>query len=143
MNKDPGTLHDFKIHVKLKLSALWTSVMFCYIYGDYFGLYPPGKLQGMLDGRMGPLGPVTQGVLLGTAALMAIPSLMVVLTLVLRPPIARWANILFGALFTVIMLITMPGAWAFYFFLGVIEVALTALIVWYAWTWPREAADAA
>ena len=27
--------------------------MFCYIYGDYFGLYPPGKLQGMLDGTNG------------------------------------------------------------------------------------------
>jgi hypothetical protein len=38
-------LDDIKIHVKLKLSALWASVMFCYIYGDYFELYKPGKLQ--------------------------------------------------------------------------------------------------
>jgi Family of unknown function (DUF6326) len=140
MNKDPKALSDIKIHVKWKLSALWTSVMFCYVYGDFFGLYRPGKLQMLLDGRT-PIGPTTQGVLLGTAALMAIPSLMVFMSLVLRPSVNRWVNVVFGALFTVIMLITMPGAWAFYIFLGIIEVVLTGLIVWYAWTWPRQVAD--
>ena len=59
--------------------------MFCYIYGDYFGLYKPGALQGILKGEMGPLGPTTQGILLGTSVLMAIPSLMVFLSLVLSP----------------------------------------------------------
>jgi Family of unknown function (DUF6326) len=140
MNGSHGTLDDIKIHVKLKLSALWTSVMFCYVYGDFFGLYRPGKLQMLLDGRM-PIGPTTQGVLLGTAALMSIPSLMVFLSLVLRPAINRWVNVVFGALFTVIMLITLPGAWAFYVFLGVVEILLTASIVWHAWTWPRHGAD--
>jgi len=66
-------LDDIKVHVKIKISALWVSVMFCYIYGDYFGLYKPGALQGMLSGKMGPLGPTTQGILLGTSAMMAIP----------------------------------------------------------------------
>ncbi|HEX7679119.1 MAG TPA: hypothetical protein VF713_13395, partial [Thermoanaerobaculia bacterium] len=55
-------LEDVRIDVKIKLSALWASVMFCYIYADYFGLYVPGALQKMLNGRMGPLGPTTQGV---------------------------------------------------------------------------------
>jgi hypothetical protein len=32
----------------------------------------------------------------------------------------------------------MPGSWVFYIFLGSVEVVLTALIVWYAWTWPRR-----
>src|SRR2546430_587689 len=80
--KNAGTsLDDVKIHVKFKMSALWASVMFCYIYADYFGLYVPGALQGMLNGRMGPLGPTTQGVLLGTSFMMAIPSVMIFLSL--------------------------------------------------------------
>lgn len=133
-------LVDTKIDIKFKLSALWASLMFCYVYGDFFGLFKPGRLQHMLDGRMGPLGETTQGVLVGTSALMAIPSLMVVLSLVLKPAVSRWANIVFGALYTAIMLITMPGSWAFYIFLGVIEVLLTATIVWQAWKWPRQAA---
>lgn len=44
-------LEDFKINIRIKLSALWTSVMFCYIYGDYFELYVPEKVQGLLNGH--------------------------------------------------------------------------------------------
>ncbi|WP_266172020.1 DUF6326 family protein [Dyella subtropica] len=133
-------LEDVKIPVKLKLSALWASLMFCYIYGDYFGLYEPGTLQSMLQGHMGPLGPTTQGVLLGTAALMAVPSVMVFLCLVLKPAVNRVANIVLGVFYTVIMLISMPGAWMFYIFLGIIEIALSLLIAWYALRWPRQQA---
>ena len=129
---------DITFHVKVKISALWVSVMLCYIYGDYFGLYKPGKLEGMLAGRMGPLGPTTQGVLLGTSILMAIPAVMVFLSLVLKPAFNRWLNIILGAFFTAIMLITMRGSWAFYMFLAVVEICLTSLIVWYAWRWPRQ-----
>ena len=49
-------LDDIKVHVKFKIAALWTSVMFCYAYGDIFWLYRPGKLQEMLAGRMPPFG---------------------------------------------------------------------------------------
>lgn len=54
-----ASLQDMKIHVKLKLSALWAAVMFCYIYGDYFGLYVPNQLSGMLAGQ-GPIGPTSR-----------------------------------------------------------------------------------
>ena len=67
-------LSDLTIHTKLKLSALWASTMFCYIYCDYFQLYVPGKLKSMLQGEMEPLGAVTQEILMGTSILMAIPS---------------------------------------------------------------------
>ena len=132
-------LDDTKVHVKLKLSALWAAVMFCYIYGDYFGLYAPGKLAEILAGKMEPLGPATQGVLVGVAIMMVVPSIMVFLSLVLPPALNRWANIVLGAAYTAIMLMTIPGAWAFYILLGIIEVVLTALIVWYAWNWPKRA----
>jgi len=128
-----------QIHVRLKLSSLWVSVMLCYIYGDYFELYVPGKLREMLEGRIGPLGPATQGVLLGTAILMAIPSLMVFLCIVLRRTVNRLVNIAFGAIYSIIMvLVAIRSTWTFYRFLGIVEIALTLLIVWYAWTWPRQ-----
>lgn len=133
-----GALEDFQVPVKVRLSALWTAVMFCYVYGDYFGLYLPGQLQAMLAGKMEPLGPTTQGVLLGTSLMMAIPGVMVFLSLALKPAVNRWTNIVLGTLYTLIMLATMAGAWAFYIFLGVVEVALTVLVVWYAWRWPLQ-----
>jgi hypothetical protein len=123
--------------VRFKLSALWTALMFCYIYGDYFGLYVPGKLQGMLGGE-GPVGPVSEVTLVGTALLLAVPGLMVFLSLLLPPRLCRWLNIGLGLFYTAIMLLTMPGAWWFYIVLGVLEVALSLLIVVMAWRWPRS-----
>ncbi|RAN81211.1 hypothetical protein B5P43_05345 [Bacillus sp. SRB_336] len=130
-------LSDIKLHVRFKLSALWSALMFCYIYGDYFGLYVPGKLKGMLDGE-GPLGPVSESSLVATALLLAVPGLMVFLSLALPPRLCRWLNIALGAFYTAIMLLTMPGAWWFYITLGLIEVVLSLLIVVHAWRWPRS-----
>jgi hypothetical protein len=131
-------LDDLKVHVKLKLSALWAAVMFCYVYGDYFGLYVPGQLKGMLAGQ-GPIGPTSQGALVATSLLMAVPGAMVFLSIVLPPRLDRWLNIILGLFYTAIMLVTMPGAWMFYMVLGIIEIMLTLAIVWYAWRWPRQA----
>jgi len=66
---------DISVHVRLKLVALWCSVMFFYIYGDYFQLYETGQLQQMTEGKM-PFGGNPQGVLLGMASVMIVPSLM-------------------------------------------------------------------
>lgn len=130
---------DITVPVRFKLFALWVSVLFFYIYGDYFELYQPGKLQQMLAGRM-PLGAISQGVLLGMSAVMCIPSLMPFLSLVLSAGINRWVNIVFGALYTVIMILAIRGGWHFYVFFGSIEIILTLLIVFYAWTWPKQPA---
>lgn len=130
-------LDDLKIHVKLKLSALWAALMFCYIYGDYFGLYVPGQLKGMLAGQ-GPIGPVSQRTLVATSVLLVVPGIMVFLSLVLAPKIDRWVNIVLGAFYIAVMLVTMPGAWSFYILLGIIEIAIGLLTIWYAWTWPRQ-----
>ncbi|NOT88294.1 MAG: hypothetical protein HOP03_08920 [Lysobacter sp.] len=129
-----------KVHVRIKLSALWTSVMLCYLYGDFFGLYVPGTVKHMLNGEIGELGPATQGIVLAMALTMAIPSAMVFLSLVLEARICRWANIVLGALYTAIMLVSMSGMWTFYIALGVIEIVLTLFIVRYAWTWPKRVA---
>lgn len=132
-------LEDIKVHVRFKLFALWTSLMFCYVYGDYFQLYQPGKLQAMLAGKT-DLGPVSQQTLLGMSAMLAIPALMAFLSLALPAQTARWANIVLGIVYTGIMLLAIQGSWQFYIFLGVIEIVLTLLIVWQAWSWPKQPA---
>lgn len=132
-------MHNLKLDIKIRLAALWASLVFCFLYGDYIGLYRPGQLQSMLGGRMGPLGEVNQGLLVGVAILMAIPSLMVCLSVILHAAANKWLNIGFGLVFVVIMLMTMPGAWHYYLVLGVIEIALCLTIVWTAWRWPAAA----
>ena len=137
-------LQDIKIDVKIKLAMLWAATMFCYLYGDYFELYVPGKLSSMLDGKMLPLGPVTQTILVGTSAMLAIQAVMVFLSLVMRPVISRWVNVIFGLVFAlVVLLVITQGGWAFYRLLGAVEIVLLLGIVWQAWSWPRNKSTSA
>ena len=134
-----SNLEDRKIDIKVKLSSLWVAVLFCYIYGDYFSLYAPYKLENMLAGYLVLKFPATQSILLASAILMAIPSLMVFLCMVLPPKLNRLINIILGVIYTVVMLLTMLTIqWPFYLFLGLVEIALTLLIAWYAYNWPKN-----
>ena len=129
-------LCDPPLPQRLKLSALWASLTFCYLYGDYFGLYRPGKLQHMLDGA-GPMGPSSQGSLLFVALLLAVPGLMVFLSLALPARFVRWLNIGLALFYALFVALTLPGAWWFYLAYSGIEILLCLLIVRMAWAWPR------
>jgi hypothetical protein len=133
-----GNLEDFKINIKIKLSAMWASVMFCYIYGDYFSLYVPNKVEEFIDGEAMLDTPFK---LFAATLLMTVPALMIFLSVVLKPKINRGLNIIFGILYTAIMLLiavtSIAPWWTFYVFLAVVESFITALIVWNAYKWPR------
>jgi hypothetical protein len=140
-NKKTTELEDVKINVKIKLSALWVTVMFLYVYADVRGFYETGVLEGLIAGELGFL-QINQVFLLVSAIIMTIPSVMVFLSLTLKAKVNRWANIILGIIYTGIILATMlmPDVWAHYYFVGIVEVVLTALIVWYAWKWPKQEA---
>ena len=126
--KSPGILED----VRMKLSALWASMMLLYIYADILSLFRPGQVEEMIDGRMGPF-PVTQGSLLTASILMIIPAVMVFLSLTLKPKASRWANIALGSLYTLVNVSNLIGeTWAYYILFGIVEIAVTLLIVWHA-----------
>lgn len=131
-------LEDYKVPVRLKLSALWTGVMFLYIYGDYFELYVPGKVEGLLNGQHMLDSPMK---LFLATFLLATPSLMIFLSLMLKPQATRWLNIGIGAFFTLLTLlvgISSMSEWrAFYVFLAFLESVVTGVIVWQAWNWKR------
>lgn len=138
-----GDLQDFKINVQFKLAALWGSITFCYLYGDYFELYVPKKVEGLVNGDNFLDSPTK---LFIAAFLLLIPSLMVCLSVILKPFLNRILNIFFGMFFTLFVAfvgINSISVWrSFYVFYAVVEIILTSLIVWYAWRWERvEAAE--
>lgn len=142
--QSPGAREDAPLPVKIKLAALWTSTMFLYAYADiqHFVLQP-GSLQ---DIQQGTLEGITLGqpFLLGAAALMTIPALMIVLSVVLRAAIVRPLNLLVGGAFTLITLgtVVMPGeTWWFYWLFNLVEMILTISIVVLAWSWPPTSPD--
>ena len=98
-------------------------------------LFKPGQIEEMVAGRMGPF-PVTQSSLLSAAILMLIPAVMIFLSLALKPKVGRWVNIILGVLYTAVNVWNLVGeTWVFYIVIGIVEMALTLLIVGYAWTW--------
>ena len=132
-------LENSKIDIKIKLSGLWVSVLFCYIYGDYFQLYTPDKVNSLITGENNLDNPTK---LLIASIVMAIPSIMVGASIILKPRINRVLNLVFGSIFTLMMLFigvnSMIAWYSSYVFLAFLESIITALIVWYAWNWPKE-----
>ena len=136
--KTARLLEDVKVNVKIKLSALWIAVMFLYVYADILSFFSPGQIEEMIAGKMGPF-PVTQVGLLIATILMTIPSVMVFLSLTLKPNVNRGVNIICGVLYTLVNISNLIGeAWAYYIFFGIVEIMLTLLIIWYAWQWPNH-----
>jgi hypothetical protein len=141
MNSEKKTatiLEDVKINIKIKLSALWATVMFIYLYVDVFGFFKPGIIEDVIAGKVWKF-QITQVWLLGVIILMAIPSLMVFLSLVLPVKANRWTNIIVGILYIVVTLgMTIGESYAFYIFGSIVETVLLLLIVVYAWKWPTH-----
>ena len=133
-------LDNPKVNIKIKLSALWTSLVFCYLYGDYFELYVPEKVDSLLTGVNVLDSPIK---LLIASIILGIPSIMVALSILLNPKVNRFLNVLFGILFTLMMLFigfnSLTPWYSFYVFLAFLESIITSFIVWYAWKWPRYA----
>lgn len=136
---DQNILEDFKINVKIKLAFLWTSVTLLYLYGDYFELYVPNKTAGLVNGDNLLDSPFK---LFLAAFLLAIPALMVFLSILLKPQINKILNLVIGLFFTTIMIfigITSIVSWrAFYVFYALLESIITIIIVWYAIKWPKN-----
>lgn len=130
---------DYKVNIRIKLSALWTSIMFCYIYGDYFELYVPQKVEGLLNGQNMLDSPAK---LFSATFILTIPALMISMSMVLKPGLAKWLNVgvgVFFTLFTLLVGISSMTEWrTFYVFLSFIESVLTAIVVIMAWSWKKE-----
>ena len=137
-SKARSRLKDFDVNVKIKLAGLWAALMFFYLYRDVLGFMEPGHVEDLLAGELAGVR-MTQAVLLGSAVLMAIPSVMVFLSLALKARANRWANIILGLVHIGILGGTffVGEISTLYAFYAVVELLLMVLIVWYAWKWPR------
>lgn len=132
-------LGDTKIDVKIKLAALWTAVMFLYLYVDIINFFKPGVIEDILVGKVWEF-EISQAWAMGAIALMTVPSLMVFLSLALPARVNRVVSIAVAALYIPVSAGNVLGeTWAFYFWGAAVEVVLLSLVIWFAWKWPRIA----
>jgi hypothetical protein len=121
--------------MKAKLSTLWIFVTLNYLYCDVLGLMDPKSLKEFMTGKVGGI-EITQGFLLSASVLMEIPMAMVLLSRVLPYRVARWANIVAGAIMTIVQVSSLffgSSPTPFYLFFSAVEITCTAAITWYAW----------
>ncbi|AWV97485.1 DUF6326 family protein [Arcticibacterium luteifluviistationis] len=132
-------LENQKVNIKTKLAALWTSLMFCYVYGDYFEFYTPGKMDSLISGNSMLDSPTK---LFSASIVLAIPALMIALSVLLKPSISKWLNIILGILYTAMMIFIAVNSFspwqAFYAFYAILESLITLTIVYYAWKWHKS-----
>jgi len=90
-NASQNALEYITLSLRLKLAALWASFMFLYTYVDLFGLYMPGKVEHILEGKVFAFD-ISQSFLLIVMILVAIPAFMIFLSVALPNRINRWFN---------------------------------------------------
>ncbi len=137
----PQPLTNYRINIKIKLAVLWTALMFLYIYADYFRLMTPEKLEKMMKLQT-PMGPTSPGLLVIFSVILIIPTLMIFLSILLKPQINKWLNIIIASLYAGIsVLIIVSGIdneWQTFFVLfNFVEILVFAIIISQAWKWPR------
>ena len=121
-------LTDPKVNIRTLLAVFWVCHFILWIFGDMFAL-----LQGMgeptTDTSVQFIAPTTAIVL----------TLMVVFSLVGRPASVRLANLIVAPvylLFNIVFFVDATEGWEYY--LGVFYVLFIVVIIWRAYTWPRD-----
>lgn len=126
------------VNIRIKLVALWAALMFFYIYGDYFALYIPQEASKLVSGDTLLNSPLK---LFAASVLLSIPPLVIIASVMASATLARILNIIFGVVFTAIMLLiaatSIAPEWAAYVFYALVESVITIVIVWQAWNWPK------
>ncbi len=140
----PSNLQDVKVNLRLKLATLWTSVMFIYLYGDYFALYIPGQAGKLVSGETLLNSPVK---VFAASVLMAIPPAVIIVSVFAKSYYAKLLNIIFGIIFSAIMLliavtsIPVTPEVSAYVFYAILESVITIAIVRLSWKWPKTDAE--
>ena len=90
--------------VRIIISALWVARMLSSLQGDAVRLSDPVVLKELVAGTA----EVTEAMLLGYSVILAVPILMTFLSLTLKYPAVRWANLIIGTFFVLLLLHKSP-----------------------------------
>lgn len=117
--------------IRIVLSFTWVALMLTYLLGDVLRIYSDDATPGEISGQ-----PASQGIWLGLSILMLLPILMILVSLLVAAPAARWASMIVAAFFFLFNLVGLPTYASYYDqFLIVVSLAINVLIIWLAWNW--------
>ncbi len=132
MPGDPGNLFHMT-DIRGRLSTLWIVVLFNMLYADILSFLRPEFLRGLMTGYAEGIR-VTQPLLVGSAVMVEIPILMVLLARVLNRRANRRANFVAVPL-TSAFIIGGGSTSPHYLFVAAVELVFLAVILRYVWRW--------
>ncbi len=123
-------------------STLWIFVLMNYMYCDILGLMDATVLQKILSGNIDGI-EMSENFLLYAAILMEIPMAMILLSRVLNSKVNKIANIIAGAIMTVVQIgsLFVGSSTMYYRFFSTIEISTTILIMVLALKWKQATKD--
>ena len=125
-----SALEDLRMPVQAKLAAAWTSFMFLYVYVDILKFFMPGTIDDILVGIVWEFD-VSQVFVIIALSLMAVPILMVFLSMTLPARANRITNLIVASVqvpFAAFNAVGQMGEpWMYFYVLGVaLEVIVLA-----------------
>lgn len=139
MSRRVRKYEDTRVDVKVVLSALWVAMLFVFAYVDLFGFFRADVLNSALDGRVeGTSFTVGETFLTSSLVYVALPALMVALSLLLKARVNRPLNVAVSLVYLATVIASCVGEDHTYYLVGsAIEAVLLVLIARAAWTWPQ------
>ena len=119
---------------KIKISVLWLFSAVAFLGHQILALLEPGVMAQIMAGEVEGM-KIGPELILLFAILFLIPLIMAFLSLTLKDPINRWANIIVGAVFAALFIgvIATVAKLSGEILMTLSTVVALALIVWYAW----------
>ena len=123
---------------KARIAVLWLFMAVAMAAHSMFAVMTPGGLEKTIS-EVEAMGP---GMLVFMALLGLVPLWLAFVSMTLKGSSNRWVNFVLGIIFTLLNI--------YHFIEHLVEpslvqiliigstVAVTALIAWYAWSWPKE-----
>lgn len=135
-------MEDLVLH-KVRLAVLWLMAMVSDLASVLLYIMNPAILEEFIEtGAIGGVAVTPEDVLVG-AIFYLIMLVMAFLSLTLKDKVNRWSNVVVGAVFLVLWVVSLiqflaapVGSQILFAIFGIV---FFGLIVWYAYKWPKKA----
>ncbi|MBD3757243.1 MAG: hypothetical protein IE924_03980 [Microbacterium sp.] len=119
---------------RVRLAALWTSVMFLVAFVDIFAFYR-ADLREQIEAGRAFVFTINEAFMLGIVLYVAVPSLMVAASALIPRRVNRLMQIVVAAVFALTIIGAAIGEWSYYLVASGIELALLAGVIAVAVRW--------
>ena len=127
-----------RLTLKMRISVLWMFMAVAMSAHSIVFFMEPSAVEEMQKMQIGA------GMLLFMALFWLVPLIMAFLSVTLKDLANRWTNIILGIVFTLLNIfhlvehLTQAQPSVHQILIIGSTIVVTALIVWYAWKWPRQ-----